>query len=35
MLKFIAGMSLFTRFLFVWFCFNATWKCKPLFEFTR
>jgi hypothetical protein len=34
MLKFIAGRSLFTRFLFVWFCFNTTWKCTPLFEFT-
>jgi len=35
MLKFIAGRSLFTQFLFVWFCFNATWKFTPLFEITR
>jgi len=29
------GRSLFTRFLFARFRFNATWKFTPVFEFTR
>jgi len=28
----IIGRSLFMRFLFAWFQFNATWKLTPLFE---